>query len=98
MVRKIVWDKEAILQMEEIFEYLKERSLQSANKVRKSIKETVQELPKHPEIYPLDRFKKDDNNEHRAFEKYSYRVTYRVKEKEIRILRVRHTSRMPLEY
>ena len=98
MVRKIVWDKQAVLQMEAIFEYLKDRSLQSANKVRKSIKETIQELPKHPEIYPLDRFKKDDNNEHRAFEKYSYRVTYRVKEKEIRILRVRHTSREPLEY
>jgi len=98
MVRKIVWDKKAILQMEEIYKYLKERSLQSANKVRKSIKETVKELPKHPEIFPLDRFKKDDNNEHRAFEKYSYRITYRVKEKEIRILRVRHTSRIPLEY
>jgi plasmid stabilization system protein ParE len=98
MVRKIVWDKKAILQMEKVYEYLKERSLQSANKVRKSIKETVQELPKHPEIYGLDRFKKDKNNEHRAFEKYSYRVTYRVKEKEIRILRVRHTSRIPLEY
>ena len=98
MVRKIVWDKEAILQMEEVYEYLKERSLQSANKVRKSIKKTIQQLPKHPEIYPLDRLKKDDKNEHRAFEKYSYRITYRVKEKEIRILRVRHTSREPLDY
>ena len=38
MVKKIVWDKDAILQMEEAFEYLKERSLQSANKVRKSKK------------------------------------------------------------
>ncbi len=98
MVRKIVWDKQAILQMEEIYKYLKERSVQSANKVRKKVKETIQELPKHPEIFPLDRFRIDENNEHRAFEKYSYRITYRVREKEIRILRVRHTSREPLEY
>ena len=98
MVKKIVWDKEAISQMEKVYEYLKERSLQSANKVRKSIKKTVQELPKHPEIYGIDRFKIDNTNEHRAFEKYSYRVTYRVKEKEIRILRIRHTSRIPLKY
>ena len=63
MVRKIVWDKEAILQLKKIYEYLKERSLQSANKVRKSIKETVRELPKHPEIYGLDRFKKDNASE-----------------------------------
>ncbi len=98
MVRKIVWDKEAILQMEDLYEYLKERSLQSANKVRKSIKKTIQELPKHPEIYPLDRFMKDNDGSIRAFEKYNYRVTYKVKETEIIIARVRHTSRMPLEY
>jgi len=49
MVRKIVWDKEAILQMEAIYEYLKEHSLQSANRVRKSIKERVRDLSKYPE-------------------------------------------------
>ncbi len=98
MVRKIVWDKDAILQMEEVYEYLKERSLQSANKVRKSIKEKVQELSKHLEIYSLDRFKKDNDANIRAFEKYSYRVTYKVKETEIIIARVRHTSREPLQY
>ena len=98
MVRKIVWDKKAILQMEEVYEYLKERSLQSANKVRKSIKETIQKLPKHPEIYPIDRLKNKNDGSFRAFEIYSYRITYRVVEKEIRILRVRHTSREPLDY
>ena len=96
--RKLVWDKQAKLELKEVFEYLKQRSLPSARKVRKSILVTARELPKHPEIYGLDRFKKDDNSEHRAFEKYSYRITYRVREKEIRILRVRHTSREPLEY
>ena len=98
MVRKIVWDKEAILQMEEVYEYLKERSLQSANKVRKSIKEKVQGLSKHPEIYPLDRFIKNNDGSIRAFKKYSYRITYKVTETEIIIARVRHTSREPLEY
>ena len=98
MVRKIIWDKEAVLQMEEIYEYLKERSLQSANKVRKSIKEKAQGLSEHSEIYPLDRFMKDNDGSIRAFEKYSYRVTYKVKETEIIIARIRHTSRKPLEY
>lgn len=98
MVRKIVWDKEAILQLEEVYVYLKERSLQSANKVRKSIKETVRNLAKNPEVYSLDRFKKDNDGSIRAFEKYSYRVTYKVKESEIIIARVCHTSREPLEH
>ena len=56
--------------MEEVYEYLKERSLQSANKVRESIKEKVQGLSKYPEIYPLDRFIKDNDGSIRAFEKY----------------------------
>ena len=98
MVRKIVWDKEAILQMEKIYEYLRTHSLQSANKVRKSIKEKIRDLSKHPEIYSLDRFKNDNDGSIRAFEKYSYRVTYKVNDAEIIIARVRHTSREPLEY
>jgi len=98
VVRKIVWDKEAILQMEAVYEFLKECSLQSANKVRKSIKEKVRDLSKHPEIYPLDRFIKDNDGNIRAFEKYSYRVTYKVKETKIIIARVRHTSREPLAF
>ena len=34
----------------------------------------------------------------RAFEKYRFRISYRVMEKEIRIVRFRHTSRTPLNY
>ncbi len=98
MVRRIVWDKEAILQMEEVYKYLKESSLQSANKVRKSIKEKTNDLSKNPEIYPLDRFIKDNDGSIRAFETYSYRITYKVKETEIIIARVRHTSRKPIEF
>ncbi|MCF6347012.1 MAG: type II toxin-antitoxin system RelE/ParE family toxin [Flavobacteriaceae bacterium] len=96
--KKLVWDKEALLELKEAYNYLKEKSLPSAKKVRKSIIEIARELPNHPEIYSLDRFKKENTNDYRAFEKYSYRVTYRIKEKEIRILRVRHTSREPLEH
>jgi len=98
MVRRIIWDKEAILQLEEVYEYLKERSLQSADKVRKSIKEKTRGLKDNPEIYNLDRFKKNNDGSFRAFEKYSYRVTYKVKVTEVIILRVRHTSREPLNH
>ena len=68
MVRKIVWDKDAILQLKEFFQYLKIRSLQSAIKIRNSITKTIQELPKHPKIYGLDRFKTNNANDYRAFE------------------------------
>ena len=98
MVRKIIWDKQAILQLEEIYEFLKQHSLQSANKVRKSTIEVTQKLSKYPEIHSLDRFKKNNDGTIRAFEKHSNRITYQVKETEVIILRIRHTKREPLEH
>ncbi|MGB0948547.1 MAG: type II toxin-antitoxin system RelE/ParE family toxin [Marinirhabdus sp.] len=38
-----------------------------------------------------------NDGSYRAFEKHSYRVSYRITENEIRILRLRHTSRNPLK-
>ena len=96
--KQLVWDKEALSELKEAYDYLKKKSLTAAKKVKKSIIETAKELPNHPEVYSLDRFKKGNKDNYRAFEKYSYRVTYRIKEKEIRILRVHHTSREPLKH
>lgn len=56
------------------------------------------ELNKHPEKHPLDKFKKDNDGSWRAFEKYSYRLSYRVLDNQIRIVRFRHTSKSPLQY
>jgi len=48
----------------------------------------------------LDKLKESPNKDFRAFVVYSYRLTYQIKidAKEIRVLRVRHTSREPLGY
>ena len=96
--RKVVWSKNSSLQLKESLMYLKEKSLKSASKVKKEILQTAKKLSSHPEIYSLDRFTKDNDGSIRAFEKYSYRVTYQVEETQVFILRVRHTSREPLEY
>lgn len=98
MKKKIVWDTKAYLQLEKEHKYIKKNSEIAANKVRRSIRDTAKSLALHPEIYNLDRFKNNNDGNYRAFEKYSYRVTYKVKETEIIILRVRHTSREPFNY
>jgi hypothetical protein len=48
----------------------------------------------------VDKLKEPLNKNFRAFVVYSYRVTYQInmEAKEIRILRIRHTSREPLGY
>ncbi len=96
--KKVVWDTKAYLQLEKEHKFIKKKSVIAANKVRKSIRDTAKSLALHSDIYSLDRFKKNNDGNYRAFEKYSYRVTYKVKENQIIILRVRHTSREPLEY
>mgnify|MGYP000533413668 FL=1 len=52
----------------------------------------------NPEIYPLDKYRKNNNGTIRAFEVYSYRIAYQITKSEIRILRVRHTKREPLKH
>jgi len=100
MVKKpnVVWNKEAEASLQKAYRDIKEDSPQNAAKVRDEILAETRRLAEHPEIYPPDKFKKDNPGNYRAFEKYSYRVAYRYTEKEIRILRVRHVKKEPRMY
>jgi plasmid stabilization system protein ParE len=73
-------------------------STQNAELVRDEIIDATIGLPTHPEKYPLDKFKKDNDGTWRAFEKYHYRVSYKITPNEIRVVRVRHTSKSPQEF
>ena len=98
MVRKVLWDKEAVLELQGIFNFLKKQSPISSNKVKTAIRRTSKELAEHSEIYSLDRFKNNNIGTIRAFEKHNIRVTYKVTPTTILIIRVRHTSREPLSH
>ncbi len=97
MKLKIVWDREALFQFQDIYDYLKQKSQKAANKVRKSILEEIKDLPSHPEIFPPDKYRLPQNDSYRAFEKYNFRIAYFITKTEIRIL-VKHTSREPKNY
>ncbi len=94
---KVIWSKNGSLQLKESLKDLKEKSPKAASKVKNEIFKTTRELSNNPEIYSPDRFKKDNDGSYRSFEKYSYRVTYQVEKTQVVILRVRHTSREPLQ-
>jgi plasmid stabilization system protein ParE len=94
---KVVWSDNALFQLKDSLKYLREKSPKSASKVKSTLLKTVKDLSKNPEIYSIDRFREDNDGNSRSFEKYSYRVAYQVKETEVLILRVRHTSREPLQ-
>ena len=95
----LVWDKVALNQLKEIYDNLKTGdNLVYAKEVKNSVLKTCKELLENPNLYEQDRFKSDNDGSFRAFEKFKYRVAYKITVKQIRILRVRHTSREPIEY
>lgn len=47
------------------------------------------------EIYELDEMKISNNGNYRAFEIYSYRISYKITFEAIHVLRIRHSNKSP---
>lgn len=96
--RKIIWDKQAIKYFNDAIGYIRKDSPQNADKVKKEILQKIRTLAQKPEVHAPDKYKHNNSGNYRAFELYRFRVSYLVKENEIIIARVRHTSQGPLGY
>ena len=96
--RKIYWTKTAINQFEIAITYIASDSITNAEKVSEDILKDLDKALKNPEFFPPDKYKKNNNGSYRAFEKHRYRMAYRFTDNEIRVLRIRHTSREPKLY
>lgn len=97
---KLVWDRNAIDDFKDILDFLAKQSEQAPIIVKSAILERLEKIRKNPLICELDKLKEIPNNDLRAIVVFSYRITYQINasKKEIRILRIRHTSREPLGY
>lgn len=94
----VKWDRAAYVAFQKIFDYIHKDSPLNADRVKAEILTITKSLSDYPERYPPDKFKKHNKGNYRAFEKYSYRITYLFTDKEIRILRIRHVKQEPLVY
>ena len=93
-----VWTPQAIAELRKAYDYISKDSPQNARKVVEELTAMADRLPAQPEMFPADKFKKNNDGSWRAFEKFHYRISYLIASKEIRIVRMRHTSRTPLQY
>ncbi len=98
MVRQVRWPLLAQRQLESAYKYILLSSYQNAQKVKNDILESTRKLTSNPEIYPPDKYRKNNDGCFSAYELHSYRIVYRISEKEIIIVRVRHTGMEPNEY
>ena len=96
----IIWDRIALDYFKEIPDYLSKQSSQVSGIVKEGVLFRLNEIRKNALIFETDKLKDKPNKDFRAFVMYSYRITYQIKAdtKEIRIIRIRHTSREPLGY
>ncbi len=96
--RRILWDNKAKENLKNALKFIRKESPQGAQLIKEKIFTTINKLPANPEIFEVDKLKKDNDGSYRVFYAYSYRVVYKITEDAILVLRVRHTSREPLEY
>jgi plasmid stabilization system protein ParE len=94
----VIWSKAAGVQLKKAFHFISNESPQNAEKIISKIIDISMGLSKNPERYPADKFKKNNTGNYRAFEIYHYRISYRVLNDSIYIVRMRHTSMSPLVY
>lgn len=94
----VVWNNNAIKYFKKAIDRIKEDSLQNAEEVKTGIMKVVDSLIDHPEKFPKDVFKINNDGSYRALEKFSLRITYKVTPLEINILRVRHVKREPKNF
>ena len=95
---KVEWRNEATIHFYEILEYLEKESEKAVSIVGNAILDEIESLIIFPTNHPPDRFKKNTTGNFRAFVIYSYRISYLIENDIVYILRIRHTSREPLEY
>lgn len=93
-----IWSKSARVELHKAYLYILLDSLQNAEMVRDDIIDATISLSKYPKKHPLDKFKNDNDGTWRAFELHHYRISYRIMPNEIRIVRMRHTGKSPLNY
>jgi plasmid stabilization system protein ParE len=93
--KRIAWSKQGLKQFEKAYKFLKRDSEQNAENVRFEILEKIAKAAVYPEIFSLEKYKKNNDGSYRYFEKHHLRVTYRVLNDAIWIVRVRHTKMRP---
>jgi plasmid stabilization system protein ParE len=97
---KIVWDRHALDDLQSILEFLFKQSPEAPKIIKSAILTRLKVIQTNAFICESDKLKDKPDDTFRAFVVYSYRITYQINhtQKEIRIIRVRHTSREPLGY
>ena len=96
---EIKWSKPALDQLDKALDFIIEQGYTSyAIELEEKILSRIENLVSNYNIYPTDKYRKDNDGTYHAFETDEYRISYRVQKSTIKIIRIRHTSRKTRMY
>lgn len=98
VTRNIIWHRPARLYLEKAIEYIRQDSIKNADTVANAILVALDKASRFPEHFPPDKYKLNNTGSFRAFEIYSFRVSFYLDMETIRIVRIRHTKQKPINY
>lgn len=96
--RKIVWNSAPFEAICEALKRISGESIQGAETVEVGIDKKLQQARINPFRFPPDKFKIGNTGNFRCIVSHSYRITYKVNENEIRVLRIRHVKQKPKSF
>lgn len=96
--RKIIWRKPSLLYLEKAIDYIRKDSIKNSEIVANAILASIDKAARFSEHFPPDKYKLNNTGSFRAFEIYSFRISFYADEKIIRIVRIRHTKQKPVNY
>ena len=97
-MKKLTWTRKASSQLEKIYLYIENDSPQNAESVVLTILNKLDDIVGNEEKYPIDKYRKNNKGDFRAFEFFRIRISYQILQDEILIVRIRSTSQKPLNY
>lgn len=99
LARNIIWQTAAALYLEKAINFIRKDSDKNAVTVAKAILNTIEKAARFPEHFPPDKYRINNTPPaFRAFEIYSFRVSFYYNDEILRIVRIRHTRQKPLTY
>lgn len=94
----VIWTEKTKEQLQEIYLNIAEDSILQADRIFGKLTESTSLLPGHPLRYPPDKYKTDNDGDYRAYEIFHYRISYKITEVAIYIVRIRSTYQNPKQY
>src|SRR5690606_9119799 len=77
--RRLIWDEQALIEVERSLEWIGKTSLHQTELVEQAILSRIELIRVHPERFPPDKYKINNQGSYRAFETHSYRISYIIR-------------------